>query len=344
MKQSKFVIVLLLVCILLTPVLFGKRHRKDRSKIKDQEELTEVLWANPGRIRSRDLRYGPGSRKLAPVAPFTFLKERTGGSSPKFEVTDARNVRWVVKLGPESQAETVAVRLVWTVGYFSEEAYYFDRVYRKGLPPLSKGERYVESSGVVRGARFEPRRKDVKRGEHWHWDKNPFVGTRELDGLKVLMILLNNFDARPENNHVVIMRNPRRKRMEARYVVTDLGATLGRARGIGEGPSKNNLEDYQAAKFVTGVKDGLVRFDYKTHPGGLGLLLILYPPYYVGEVKREKIMQGVPVANARWIGSLLSQLTYKQLNDAFVAAGYDAETRKAYVETVLERIAQLNSL
>ena len=53
------------------------------------------------------------------------------------------------------------------------------------------------------------------------------VGTRELDGLKVLMVLLANYDTRLENNRVLHQKHPETGEMEARYVVTDIGATLG---------------------------------------------------------------------------------------------------------------------
>ena len=66
-----------------------------------------VLWRDPGDISRRNLSFGPGSAELAPVAPFTFVKEELTGESPKFDVTDARGVTWVVKVGEEAQAETV---------------------------------------------------------------------------------------------------------------------------------------------------------------------------------------------------------------------------------------------
>ena len=90
---------------------------------------------------------------MAPVAPFTFIEEDKSGESPKFEVRDARGDVWKIKLGPEAQAETVATRLVWAVGYFAEEAYYADEVQVQNLPRLSRGMDYVFGD-VVRGARF----------------------------------------------------------------------------------------------------------------------------------------------------------------------------------------------
>ncbi|HWT02534.1 MAG TPA: hypothetical protein VN256_19940 [Pyrinomonadaceae bacterium] len=310
---------------------------------KSRQPAFPILWQDPGDIPKRDLRYGAGSPELAPQAPFTFVKEDKSGESPKFEVKDARGVEWRVKIGPEAKSETVSTRLVWAVGYFAEEAYYLPEVRIDGMKRLSRGREYVSGDGIVRGARFEPRRKGVERGDEWGWMENSFEGTREMSGLKILMILLNNFDARKANNRVLYVEGPNGVR-EKHYVVTDLGATLGRAGGFGGKRTKNNLDDFLSTKFVRGVDDGVVEFDYDTRPRGLGHLTVFQPFYYRGEVKKEKAMRGIPVGHARWIGSLLSQLTDEQLTDAFRAADYDETTTKGYVRALRERINQLTSL
>lgn len=306
--------------------------------------MPALLWKNPGDISKRNLFYGAGAAKLAPVAPFKFLKEDKDGESPKIKVRDARGVEWSVKLGPEAQAETVATRLVWAVGYFAEEAYYLRRATIEGLPSLSRGEEYVVDGRMLVGARFEPRREGVKRGGAWDWSDNPFAGTRELSGLKVLMIMLNNYDARTDNNRVFTVRDKVTGRLQARYVVSDLGATLGKAGGFGGKRSKNDLEDFLSTKFVVEVEDGVVEFDYNTRPTKFGALSVLYPPYYRGEVKKEKDMRGIPVAHARWIGRLLARLSDEQLRDAFRAAGYDGDTMEGYVRALRRRIAELTRI
>ncbi len=303
-----------------------------------------VLWRDPGDIKSRNLFHGPGSPELAPLPPFTFIEEDKKGESPKFTVKDARGIDWSVKLGEEAQAETVATRLVWSVGYFAEEAYYFDQAEIQNMARLSRGRDYVAEGGIVRGARFEPKRIHLRKGPSWDWQDNPFNGTQELSGLKVLMVLLNNFDARQENNQVFYVVASQPGRREAHHYVTDLGATLGRAGGLGGKRTKNDLEDFLSTRFVMGVEDGAVEFDYDTRPTKLGHLSIFYPPYYRGEVKKEKTMRGIPVAHARWIGSLLSQLTDDQLRDAFRAANYYEDTTNRYVQALRERINQLTRL
>ena len=337
LKRVFIAVALLLFVSTLWPSQWAHAQRARRAKAAPRA----ILWRDPGHIPSRNLLYGPGSAELAPVAPFTFVEESKKGESPKFDVKDARGVTWTVKLGEEAQSETVSTRLVWAVGYFAQEAYYFDQVRIENLPKLSRGRDFVASDGTIVGARFEPERKDLIEGSVWDWDDNPFRGTRQLSGLKVLMILLNNFDARKENNKVFYSASPRQ---EAHHYVSDLGATLGRAGGLGGKRTKNDLKDFLSTRFVMGVEDGAVEFDYDTRPSKLGHLSALYLPYYRGEVKKEKSMRGIPVAHARWIGSLLSQLTDEQLRDAFRAANYDEMVMNEYVQSLRERINQLARL
>src|SRR5215213_5203557 len=321
----------------LQPPAFAQKKEKS----KNESSGTHVLWRDPGHIPSRDLHHGPGAPHLAPQPPFTFIEEVKTGESPKFKAKDARGVKWNIKLGPEAQSETVSTRLVWAVGYFAEETYYFDSVRVEGMQRLSRGREHVTGE-IVRGARFEPRREGVEEGPEWSWRDSPFEGSREMSGLKVLMILLNNFDARKGNNRILYTDTESGR--EARYVVIDLGATLGRAGGLGGKRVKNDLEAFLSTKFVRGVDDDVVEFDYDTRPRGLGHLSVLHPKYYRGEVKKEAAMRGIPVEHAAWVGSLLSQLTDEQLRAAFRAAKYDEETTEGYVRALRERINQLVNL
>lgn len=337
--RKMFLLVTTLGLFLSGPVI-GQQNQNDAKPTG-----VPVIWRDPGDVSKRDLRYGPGSEGLAPAAPFTFISEEPTGESPKFRVTDARGDTWVVKLGVEAQAETVATRLIWSVGYFADEAYYFDRVEIKNLQSLSRnGQSYVENKTFVRGARFEPKRKNVDRGVNWDWESNPFNNTRELDGLKTLMVLLANYDTRVANNKILTTQGDGNT-WEARYVATDVGATFGKVGGLGGKRSKNSLEDYQSSKFVTGVENGIVKFDYSTKPKGMGKFASFFKPSYrSSQAKKERAMSTVTVENARWIGSLLAQLTDEQLRDAFGAANYDVRTMEGFIKVLRDRINQLNRL
>ena len=248
MKPAKIIFIALLLMIfasLLEPA-YAQRQRRSKASAR------AVLWRDPGDIQSQNLLYGSGSAETAPLAPFRFIKESSKGESPKFDVKDARGVVWTVKLGEEAQSETVSTRLVWAVGYFAEEAYYFDEVQIENLPKLKRGRDFVLTDGTVVGARFEPERPQLADGPVWDWQDNPFRGTRQLSGLKILMILLNNFDARKDNNKIYYAPGAG-GRYEARYYVTDLGATLGRSGGLGGKRTKNDREDFLSTRFERGV-------------------------------------------------------------------------------------------
>jgi len=337
-KRWLFVLAsLVIVALSLESFSSGKFKKK-----KQHDDKNAVLWRDPGNIRKRDLYYGPGSKELAPVPPFHFVKEVKEGTLPKFDVEDARGVKWRVKLGPEAQSETVATRLVWAAGYNAEESYYFDHARIDGMQKLSRGQKYVEGDSV-RGARFKPHRKNVERGEQWDWNKNPFKNTRELNGLKTMIVLLNDWDVLKQNNKVIHVKDPSGK-VESRYTVADLDTTLGAVGGFGRHRSENNVQDFERRRMVSKVDKGRVKFNYDLKPKKFGLVSLVYPPYFLRQRRNTNAMQKVPVEHAAWIGSILGQLSDNQLRDSFRAAGYDRATTERYVRTMRSRINELNRL
>jgi len=316
-------------------------------KKKKPEPLTgkPVTWRDPGDVSALDLRYGPGSAAMAPVAPFTFVEEIKTGESPKIRVKDANGLSWSVKMGEEAKAETVATRLVWAMGYFADEAYHVDRLEVPNLPKLSRGQNFVEGRTTLRGVRLEPKRKDVKRGATWDWLQNPFLGSREFNGLKVMMVLLGNYDTSIANNQIYYGKHPETGEAEARYVVSDIGAVFGRVGGLGGKRSKNSLEDFRTSKFIASVENGLVNFDYNTKPKGAGAFASIFSPgYSKRQANKEKAMRSVPIEHARWIGEMLARLSEEQLRDAFRAADYDNATMEGFVTALRERINALTQL
>lgn len=337
-RNRWFAILLSLATVVaLSAETFSLAQVKQQAKQHGQDKA--VIWRDPGNIRKRDLYYGPGSKELAPTPPFKFVKEIKEGGMPKLDVVDARGVKWRVKLGPEAQAETAASRLVWAAGYNAEEAYYLDRARIDGLKKLSRGQKYVEGD-MLRGARFEPRRENIDRGKEWGWKKNPFKNTRELNGLKTMMVMLNNWDTFKKNNKVLHDKNTG----EAKYTVTDLGATLGAVGGFGAHRSKSNVQDFTRDRYVKKVDGDKVKFDYDLKPKKLGLISLAWPPYLFRQRKATNNMQKVPVADAAWIGGILGQLSDDQLRDGFRAAGYDRASTDAYVRAMRGRINELNRL
>ena len=156
-----------------------------------------------------------------------------------------------------------------------------------------------------------------------------------------MMVLLNNWDVFKKNNRVVHPKDS----AEDQYTVTDLGATLGSAGGFGgRRRTKSDLQDFQKYRLVRKVEDGKVKFDYNIKPKGLGLLTILYPPYFFRQRRANNAVNKVPISDAAWMGSQLAQLSDDQLRDSFRAAGYDNATTEGYVRTLRRRINELNQL
>lgn len=288
----------------------------DKKKKKAMPKGKPVLWQAPKDTEARNLYFGPGGKGMRPnLKRVTLIEEEKGGYSTKYRVRDASGREWVAKIGKEAQSETAAVRLLWAAGYVTEINYLAPRVNIRG-------------KGIFENVRFEARPKNVKRLDEWKWEKNPFVGTREFQGLKVLMVLLNNWDIKDSNNQILFVRGARGGN-QLQYIISDLGATFGKTGSL---PlfwritrSRNNPEDYEKAKFIDGVKkEGFVDFHY----GG----------------KNRGLFDDISVEDANWVGNLLSRLSRKQIRDAFRAANYTSEEIEILTEGVQGRISELVNL
>jgi len=309
MNHKRNLVALIIVALLLsvTSIETGFAAKK---KKKEALTGTPVMWVRPNNIASRDLFLGPGGREMRPdIRRITFIKEEKGGYSKKYRVRDGAGREWVVKIGKEAQSETSAVRLLYGVGYLTEVNYLVPRV-------------TIPGKGTFSNVRFEARPENLKRAGEWKWKKNPFVGTPELQGLKIMMALINNWDLKDSNN--VILKHGD----ELQYAISDLGATFGHASTT---PlfwrltrSRNNPEKYAKSEFFEKVKGNRVVI----HFGG----------------KNSGLMKDITIQDAQWIASLLSQLTDAQLRDAFRAANYTPGQINLLAGEVRERTNELLSL
>lgn len=328
------------VAILLAtfPLSFSAVAQKHASRAErgSAASLPAILWHDPGQVSTLNLFYGEGGRRDAPVSSgrYTFLKEDLHGTSPKFDVRDERGRIWRVKLGQESRPETAATRLLWAAGYFVTEDYFVPVLKVENLPKLRRGRQFVSADGTVRGARLKLRLTGVRKLGDWDWFHNSFEGTRQLNGLRVMMCLIDNWDLKDDNNSVYEVEGQRR------YVVTDLGASFGKT-GNYFTRSKGVATDYARAPFIARLS--FDRVDFVMHSR----------PFFVSRIQRrsyrerariESIARDIPVADARWVGHLLAGLSPQQLRECFRAAGYSVAETDAYVRAVRMRIAELNRL
>ena len=190
---------------------------------------TSALWNDPDGISSRNLFYGSGGEEDEPHGPYTFVKEDLDGSNPKFDIRDRNQVGLKVKLGIEARPETVASRLVWAVGYFTNEDYFLPELSVDNMPAhLHRGQQFIDPDGSMHNVRLKRQLKDEKKIGAWRWRDNPFAGTREINGLRVMMALMNNWDLKDENNAIYRIKHSGDSAGSAEiYMVSDLGASFG---------------------------------------------------------------------------------------------------------------------
>ncbi|MFL6273746.1 MAG: hypothetical protein ACJ74G_00940 [Blastocatellia bacterium] len=297
----------------------------DQSPTASDREMRNVLWTEPTNIESLDLFNGPGGADGAPdpQGKFTFEKRSSSGTSEKIQVSDDKGRKWTVKFGPEAKPETAASRIVWAAGYHVDQDYFVKRTHIEGRGGFD-----------VWDVRFERRDDGYKEDGLWSWHTNPFMGTRELQGLKVLMALLNNWDLKEVNNKIVRAGKKSGGDRDAKiYYIADLGGTLGSTGSFftklpffGSAPagSKGEPDAYAGQMFIDGVQNGQVVFHYKG--------------------KDPKALEGVTVENARWMGELLGRLSDKQLADAYRAGGFTDAEIITYVKATRARIDRLRNL
>jgi hypothetical protein len=309
----------------------------------DPARSLPVLWREPTDIDHRDLFYGPGGEAHQPAAIFTFVGEDLDGSNPKFNVRDDTGMKWKIKLGAEARPETAATRLVWSVGYFTDEDYFFREVLVRGIPPhLHRGQHLVGANGTMRDVRVKREPDDRKKVGNWQWRNNPFSGTRELNGLRVLMAVINNWDLKDVNN--AIRKNKRGGTADTDrliYEVSDLGASFGSAGLERTDRSKGDLHAYSRTPFITKVTSDEVNFSVPRRPDWI--VLVNAPEFFM-RLGLRWIGHQIPREDAKWMGHLLAQLSSDQIRDAFRAAGYSPQEIEGFTAVLESRIAQLNQL
>ena len=286
-------------------VVFAQED-KDKGNKKQQRSGAPVLWQKPSDLSSRNLLLGAGSESLKPdLTRVTFIEKKEGGYSTKYRVRDAAGNEWIAKLGKEAQPDTAANRLLWAIGYETEIAYL--------VPHLT-----IEGKGEFDNVRLEARPRNVDRIGNWKWEDNPFVGKPEFQALKIMMLMINNWDMKDDNNEILATSvNGEPKLL---YIISDLGGTFGKTGGMFS-RSRNKPSDYVKAEFIEKVNGDVIDFHYNG--------------------KNKRLFENINVNNARWLSILLARLTDEQIKDAFRAANYSADEVNTLAAAFRDRINEL---
>ncbi len=274
------------------------------------------LWEEPVNLEQRDLFYGSGGAQNAPDPNelYEFKEEKAVGTQPGYDVEDSKGREWSVKLGPESKPEVAVSRIVWAIGYRQPSVYYLPR-----WTLVRDGKRIPQG-----GARF--RLDDTKNLAEWSWRKNPFLHTRELAGLFVTMVMVNNWDVKSQQNALYEYKakaefaGPRQQ-----YMVKDLGASLGRSAWP-VGGTKADAAGFEDEPFIHRVEGNRVYFGYN------------------GAWLEPQLVRSITPADVRWTAELMSRITPRQWNDAFRAAGFGPGDASRYISRLQEKIAEGRAL
>jgi hypothetical protein len=315
----------------------SQASKDDHDKPVDRTRLhNPQLWHDPGKIAELDLLNGQGGKDKRPAPPFTFESEDMHGTNPKFNVRDAHGTKWRVKLGDEARPEVTASRLLWAVGYFVNDDYALESAKVENLQ-LSRGSSMAADGNIV-DARFERKPEAEKKIGTWRWKDNPFNGTREFNGLRVMMAVINNWDLKDENNAVYEDKGAGRDL----FLTSDVGATFG-TNGLSwsKGRSKGDVGTFERSKFITRKTEAEVDFGTPAAPMPLEAANV---KVYKMRRDLEWIGKKIPIQDVRWIGSLLKQLSREQLADAFRAGQFPPEIVDKYVAIVQSRIEELAQL
>jgi hypothetical protein len=268
------------------------------------------FWKDPTDLEQRDLLLGAGGSKNAPDPNdlYTFIEAKEVGTQPGYDVKDSKGREWSTKLGRESRTEVVVSRLVWAIGYHQPSVYYVPQ-----WTLVKDGKRIAQT-----GARF--RLDNTKKLAEWSWRKNPFLHTRELTGLWVLMVMVNNSDLKSQQNAIYQMKGdapgPR-----VQYMVKDLGAAFG-TTGWPVGGTKADPDGFEAEPFVDSVEANRVHFAYR------------------GSFLEPQIQRSATPDDVKWTSRLLARLTPKQWSDAFKAGGFSDEEAPRYISRLRQKIAE----
>lgn len=299
---------LLFFFLLLSLVSTGLAQKKAKAA-KPLPTGKAIMW-QPVNTSSLDLFEGPGGPEMHPdLSSIKFIKEEKKGHNKKFRISDGSGRIWIAKLGREAQPETAAVRLLYGLGYKTEINYL--------VPSLT-----IPGKGTFKNVRLEARPDNVERLGEWKWKSNPFVGTKELQGLKMMMVFMTNWDVLDLQNEILDVGG------EDHYIVSDLGSTFGRLGNnnlpivFRFGRRTGSAKHYIKTRFVKEVEDGEVKLAYKG--------------------KNRKLFRGFTIAEARWLSNHLNRLSDDQIRDAFRAANYSTADIETFSRAVRNKIEELD--
>lgn len=306
LRRSPRLEIALVALLATTAISCGKHEIRSTLDRRPTADEMAQLWVKPADIAARDLFWGPGGPELAPKRDITYKVTEidSTGASGGWDVEDPEGREYSVKIGDEAQTEVVASRFHWAIGFHQPPTYLLTSY------QLTNGE-------MPRTGRFRPKVPGLSTTGDWSWHENPFVGTRELKGLIVLELILNNWDIKTPQNKIYEVTRP--DEPSQWYVVRDIGAAFGKTKWpVG---TKNNPDHYESQNLIERVgPDGKVEFDY--------------------HARHKELLEDITADDVVWVCELLNQLTPKQYADAFRAAAYPDDVAARFIAKMRSKVQE----
>jgi hypothetical protein len=168
---------------------------------------------------------------------------------------------------------------------------------------------------------------DVTQLGSWDFNYLDHPDLRELRGMAILQGWIDNWDIRPDNGHIRIVKHESGPaRLE--HAVTDMGALFGNSTGfvrLHDGGLRSGLFQDSPNAF-TWVFTHAQRPGLKTVPIANYMPITKTAPFY-----------WMNMDDARWMARMLCQLSENQIKQAFIASGYDAATARLLLEKLASR-------
>ena len=287
----------------------------------------QMLWKEPPALSPSDWVAGPSGAEGAPRPPFTFVKENLDGTNPKIDVVDAAGRPWVVKFGAEVHADAFSARFLYAVGYASVPTYFVPSGMIENVHGLKRAKAFVAKDGSFHTARFKLRERHKRQ---WSWVENPFQGSRELGGLKIMMMLFSNWDVKDSRDgngsNTGILEASHRDASGSWFAVTDWGASFGKSGGFFQ-RDRWDWRGYrdQTAQFATVRPDGSIQWGFRGKRG-------------------NDITAGVVLADVRWLVPYLSRISDEDLIAGLTASGASDVVAQQFTRSIRARIGELQRI
>jgi len=303
------------------------------------EDGARVLWTDPGDPSLLDFELGAGGARR-PQPPYSFVSEDESGTSPKINVRDDQGESWNIKFGEEGNPSAFCTRLVWACGYFVPTEYFVERGRIEGAHGLLRAKNYVSQDGAFVNARFQLRRDSPKylAGKGWTWLDNPFAGTSELQGLKILMLLVSNWDTKDARDFVTVPNKGLQmdsnlaifaddRTGERRYLYSndDWGASMGRWGSVFS-RSKWDCQGFaeQTPHFAK-LLGGTIQWGFQ------------------GKHQKD-LTTNITISDVQWLLQYLGRITDEQIRRGLAASGATSQQTECYTRALRQRIEELEDI